>query len=74
MPGNPPSRRPPRGILATGADTPMTAEQMALLKQLAIEAYEPDAFGEHMTQSDAAQRIVMLQAKLKLMDEPPHTL
>lgn len=74
MPAGPQNRRPPQGILATGADAPMTAEQAALLKRLAIEAYEPDAFREHMTQSDAAQRIAMLRAKLKLMDEPPHTL
>lgn len=76
MPEKPPSRRgrQPEAVLATGAAAPMTAEQAALLKQLAIEAYEPDAFSEHMTQRDAAQRIIMLRAKLKLMDGPPHTL
>ena len=52
----------------------MSAEQRALLKQLAYDAYEPDAFRERMTQNEAAKRIAALQAKLKLMPEPPHTL
>jgi hypothetical protein len=60
--------------LSTGAGAPMTAEQMAELRQLAEDAFEPDAFGPHLTQSEAAQRIAMLKAKLKLQDEPPHTL
>jgi hypothetical protein len=68
------SHRQPPSILATGTDEPMTPEQAAELKQLAIDAYEPDAFKHHLTASDAAQRIAMLKAKLKLLDEPPHTL
>ena len=60
--------------LATGAGAPMTAEQTAELKQLAGDAFELDAFGPHLTQSEAAQRIAMLKAKLKLQGEPPHTL
>ena len=60
--------------LATGADAPMSADRAALLRQLAIDAYEPDAFHPHLTQAEAARRIAMLRAKLKLMDEPPHTL
>ncbi len=60
--------------LATGADAPMSAEQRALLRQLAREAYEPEAFAPQLTQAEAARRIAMLQAKLKLQDEPPHTL
>jgi hypothetical protein len=60
--------------LSTGAGAPMTAEQMAELKQLSDDAFEPDAFGRHLTSSEAAQRIAMLKAKLKLQDEPPHTL
>jgi len=59
--------------LTTGADAPMTAEQEALLRRLAHEAYDPEAFGEHLTQSEAARRIATLQAKLKLQGEPPHT-
>jgi hypothetical protein len=56
------------------ADAPMTEEQAALLKQLAIDAYEPEAFRLHLTQSEAAERIAVLRAKLKLQDGPPHTL
>jgi hypothetical protein len=60
--------------LSTGAGAPMTPEQTAELRQLAENAFEPDAFGPHLTQSEAAQRIAALKAKLKLQDEPPHTL
>ena len=68
-------RRPqPELTLANGAGAPMSAEQAALLRQLAFDAYEPDAFRPHLTQMETAQRIAMLRAKLKLMDEPPHTL
>ena len=55
-------------------DVPMTAVQAAELKQLALDAYEPDAFGPHLTQAEADRRIASLRAKLKLLDEPPHTL
>jgi hypothetical protein len=37
-------------------------------------AYELDAFGLHLTQAEAKRRIAALAAKLKLLDEPPHTL
>jgi hypothetical protein len=60
--------------LSTGAGAPMTAAQQAELKQLAKDAFEPDAFGQHLTQDEAARRIATLRAKLKLQDEPPHTL
>ena len=53
---------------------PMTAEQAARLKQLSIDAYEPDAFKPNLTQAEAERRIAALSAKLKLVDEPPHTL
>ena len=56
------------------AGAPVTEEQVALLKQLAIDAFEPDAFRPHLTQSEAAQRIAALRAKLTLQDGPPHTL
>ena len=52
----------------------MTAVQAAELKQLALNAYEPDAFGPHLTRAEADRRIASLRAKLKLLDEPPHTL
>ena len=52
----------------------MTAEQAATLKRLAEAAYELDAFKPHLTHAEAEIRITMLTAKLKLLDEPPHTL
>jgi hypothetical protein len=52
----------------------MTAAQLTELKKLAEDAFEPDAFGPHLTQSEAAQRIAALRAKLKLQNGPPHTL
>ena len=52
----------------------MTAEQAATLKQLAEAAYELDAFKPNLTHDEADLRIAMLTAKLKLLDEPPHTL
>jgi hypothetical protein len=52
----------------------MTAEQAATLKGLAEAAYELDAFKPTLTRAEADQRIAMLTAKLKLLDEPPHTL
>jgi hypothetical protein len=51
----------------------MTAEQAALLRKLAFDAYEPDAFRPNLTKAEAERRIDTLQAKLKLMSEPPHT-
>jgi Protein of unknown function (DUF3072) len=64
----------PQPILGTGPGARMTPAQKALLRQLARDGYEPEAFSERLTQSEAARRIAMLQAKLKLMDEPPHVL
>lgn len=61
-------------ILSTGPGARMTAEQRALLRQLARDGYEHDAFSEQLTQAEAGKRIAMLQAKLRLMDAPPHTL
>ena len=52
----------------------MTAEQAARLKQLTIDAYEPNAFKPHLTQAEAERRIATLAAKLKFLDGPPHTL
>ena len=53
---------------------PMTAEQAATLKRLAEAAYELDAFKPNLTRAEADVRIAMLTAKLKRLDEPPHTL
>ena len=59
---------------AAATQMPMTAEQTVRLKQLAIDAYEPDAFKPTLTQAEAQRRIDTLAAKLPLLDEPPHTL
>jgi hypothetical protein len=53
---------------------PMTAEQAATLKRLAEAAYELEAFKPNLTRAEVDVRIAMLTAKLKLLDEPPHTL
>ncbi len=53
---------------------PMTAEEAARLKQLALDAYDLDAFKPNLTQAEARRRIAMLSAKLQLLDSPPHTL
>jgi hypothetical protein len=60
--------------LNTGADAPMTEAQAVRLKQLAHDAYDLEAFSPQLTQTEAARRIATLEAKLKLQDEPPHTL
>jgi len=52
----------------------MTAEQVVALKRLTQAAYELDAFKPNLTGIEAGIRIAMLTAKLKLLDEPPHTL
>jgi len=59
--------------LAGGADDPMTPEQAELLRRLAQEAYDFEAFRAHLTRLEAERRIAVLQAKLKLQSEPPHT-
>ena len=53
---------------------PMTAEQAETLRRLAEAAYEREAFKPNLTYAEADVRIAMLTAKLKLLDEPPHTL
>ena len=52
----------------------MSVEQAALLKKLAHDAYEPEAYKAQLTQAEARRRIAMLSAKLPLLDGPPHTL
>ena len=63
----------PEPTLTTGPGDPMTPEQAALLRRLAAAAFDHAAFGEQLTQAEAARRIATLQAKLKLQGEPPHT-
>jgi hypothetical protein len=71
MPHGPNSRRKPQPMTADGL---MTAAQAATLKRLTQDAYELDAFKSNLTRTEADIRIAMLTAKLKLLDEPPHTL
>jgi hypothetical protein len=64
-------------VTATASATaaaPMTAEQTGHLRRLAHDAYELDAFSRRLTRVEAGRRIAMLEAKLKLLDEPPHSL
>ena len=51
----------------------MSAEQAALLRRLAFDAYEPEAFKPDLTKAEAEQRIEVLRGKMRLMGEPPHT-
>lgn len=53
---------------------PMSAAQAAELKRLSEFAFEPDAFKPNLDAAEAARRIESLKAKLRLLDEPPHTL
>jgi hypothetical protein len=53
---------------------PMTEQQAAALKALAVAALEPEAFNPRLDAAEAARRIEALQTKLRLMDGPPHTL
>jgi hypothetical protein len=55
-------------------DAPMTAEQATVLKKLAADTFELEAFSPNLTQAEAQRRIATLNAKLALLDEPPHTL
>jgi hypothetical protein len=52
----------------------MSDEQAAYLKSLSEQAFEPEAFKRNLDGAEAARRIAALQAKLALMDGPPHTL
>jgi Protein of unknown function (DUF3072) len=52
----------------------MTDEQATNLKRLSEAAFEPEAFKHNLDGAEAARRIAALQAKLRLMDGPPHTL
>lgn len=62
-----------RPATPSGGGQPMTADQAALLKKLAREAYDLDAFSARLTEVEASRRIAMLQAKLQRLSEPPHT-
>lgn len=64
----------PETMLAVDPEAPMTADQASLLKRLASDAYDLEAYRPHLTQAEAERRIAVLKAKLKLQDGPPHTL
>jgi len=51
----------------------MTGAQTSYLKTLSQQAYEPDAFSDHLSKAEASKRIDALKAKLELFDGPPHT-
>jgi hypothetical protein len=53
---------------------PMTDDQINHLKVLSEQALEPEAFHSGLSKSEAARRIAALQAKLPLLDGPPHPL
>jgi hypothetical protein len=67
-----PSRNPELTLTAA-ADAPMTTEQAELLRELAQEAYDFEAFSPHLTRTEADRRIAGLRAKIELQGEPPHT-
>jgi hypothetical protein len=46
----------------SNAITLMTADQANLLRQLAFDAYEPEAFSPSLTKAEAEERIAVLQA------------
>jgi len=58
---------------ASKSDAMMSTEQAAVLRKLAFDAYEPDAFSPTLTSAEAEERIDVLRAKMKLMSDPPHT-
>jgi len=55
-------------------EAPMTEAQMLLLRRLAEETLEPEAFSRQLTRAEAQRRIEALRAKLRLQDGPPHVL
>jgi hypothetical protein len=57
-----------------GDGGPMTDEQAKQLKSLSEQAFEPEAFNPKLSRDEAELRLAALSAKLRLLDEPPHTL
>jgi Protein of unknown function (DUF3072) len=55
-------------------EVPMTESQIATLRRVAHEAFEPEAFSRQLSRAEAQRRIDALEAKLRLQDGPPHTL
>jgi hypothetical protein len=59
---------------STADEYPMTEEQTAILRRLAEEALEPEAFSRRLSSGEAQRRIEALREKLRLQDGPPHVL
>ena len=47
-------------------DAPMTPRQLAMLRTLSAEAYQPKLFERHLTAQEAERRIAALKAEIEL--------
>ena len=47
-------------------DAPMTPRQLAMLRTLSAEAYQPKLFEQNLTASEAERRIAALKAEIEL--------
>jgi hypothetical protein len=47
-------------------DAPMTPRQLAALRTLSAEAYQPKQFEKNLTASEAERRIAALKAEIEL--------
>ena len=47
-------------------DAPMTSRQLATLRSLSAEAYQPKLFEKHLTAQEAERRITVLRAEIEL--------
>jgi hypothetical protein len=75
----PPHRRPRSNSAMTRTpapdfETPMSAEQAALLKQISRDACKSETFKLDFTRAEVEQRIAPLSAKIRLLELPPHML
>jgi len=46
-------------------DAPMTSRQLATLRSLSAEAYQPKLFEKHLTAKEAERRITALKAEIE---------
>jgi hypothetical protein len=47
-------------------DAPMTPRQLATLRTLSAEAYQPKLFEKNLTATEAGRRIAVLKAEIEL--------
>lgn len=47
-------------------DAPMTPRQLATLRTLSVEAYQPKLFEKNLTAQEAERRIAALRAEIEL--------